>query len=61
MTRNRLPLECSHCRRAKLIDVAISDDGAVGAIVCDECKTNDLSLAAASRRRLRHRSSLSPR
>jgi hypothetical protein len=35
--------------------VAVSDDGMVGAAVCDECKTNDLSLAGASRRQLSHR------
>ena len=50
MTRNRLPLECSRCGQGKLIDVAVSDDGMVGAAVCDECKTHDLSLAGAARR-----------
>ena len=59
MTRNRLPLECSHCRQAKLIDIAISDDGMVGVAVCDECKTHDLRLANAARRHQRRHATFS--
>jgi hypothetical protein len=50
MTRNRLLLECSACGQGKLIDVAVSDDGLIGVVKRDECKTKDLRAAHASRR-----------
>jgi hypothetical protein len=53
ITRERLMLECSRCRRARLIDVALTDDGMLGAAKCDECKTDELRLAHAMRLRPR--------
>jgi hypothetical protein len=51
ISRQRLLLECSRCRRAKLIDVALTDDGMMGAAKCDECKTDQLRFAHALRPR----------
>lgn len=53
ISRKRLLLECSHCGQAGLIDVAVSDDGMMGVVNCDECKTNGLRSANALRRRPR--------
>jgi hypothetical protein len=36
-----------------LIDVALTDDGMLGAAKCDECKTDDLRIAHAMRLRPR--------
>jgi hypothetical protein len=46
-------LECSRCRRARLIDVALTDDGMLGMAKCDECKTDELRFAHAMRPRPR--------
>ena len=46
-------LECSRCRRARLIDVALTDDGMLGAAKCDEFKTDELRFAHAMRPRPR--------
>jgi hypothetical protein len=53
ISRQRLLLECSRCRRAKLIDVALTDDGMMGMAKCDECKTDELRFAHAMRPRQR--------
>ncbi len=53
VTRERLLLECSRCRRARLIDVALTDDGMLGSAKCDECKTDELRFAHAMRPRPR--------
>jgi hypothetical protein len=53
ISRERLLLDCLHCGQAKLIDVAITDDGMMGAAKCDECKTDGLRFAHAMRRRPR--------
>ena len=53
ISRERLLLECSRCRQAKLIDVAITEDGMLGITRCDACKTDDLRVANALRRRQR--------
>jgi hypothetical protein len=53
ISRQRLPLECLRCGQAKLIDVAIADDGMLGVAKCDECKTNELRVAHAMRLRPR--------
>jgi hypothetical protein len=53
ITRERLLLECSRCERAKLIDVALTDDGMLGIAKCDECKTDELRFAHAMRPRPR--------
>ena len=52
-SRQRLLLECLHCRQAKLIDVAIANDGMMGVAKCDDCKTDDLRFAHAMRPRPR--------
>ena len=46
-------LECTRCRRARLIDVALTDDGMLGVAKCDECKTDELRFAHAMRPRPR--------
>ena len=65
ISRERLLLECSRCGHAKLIDVALTDDGMLGAAKCDECKTDELRFAHAMRPRprrpLRRRNRSSPR
>jgi hypothetical protein len=53
ISRRRLLLECSRCGQAKLIDVALTDDGMLGAAKCDECKTDELRFAHAMRPRPR--------
>ena len=53
ISRQRLLLECSRCRQAKLIDVALTDDGMLGMAKCDECKTDELRFAHAMRPRPR--------
>lgn len=53
ISRERLLLECSRCRQAKLIDVAITEDGMLGMARCDACKTDDLRVGNALRRRQR--------
>lgn len=53
VSRERLLLECSRCRQAKLIDVAITEDGMLGTARCDACKTDDLRVANTLRRRRR--------
>ena len=53
ISRQRLPLECSHCGQAKLIDVAIADDGMMGITKCDACKTDELRVASIMRPRPR--------
>ena len=46
-------LECTRCRQARLIDVALTDDGMLGMAKCDECKTDELRFAHAMRPRPR--------
>ncbi|MGZ4384677.1 MAG: hypothetical protein ACXVY3_08755 [Gaiellaceae bacterium] len=53
ISRQRLLLECSRCRQAKLIDVALTDDGMLGMAKCDESKTDELRFAHAMRPRPR--------
>jgi hypothetical protein len=53
ISRQRLPLECLRCGQAKLIDVAIADDGMLGVAKCDDCKTDELRVAHAMRVRPR--------
>jgi hypothetical protein len=53
ISRQRLLLECSHCRQSKLIDVAIADDGMMGIAKCDACKTDELRVANTMRPRPR--------
>ena len=53
ISRQRLLLECSHCRQSKLIDVAITDDGMMGIANCDACKTDELRVANVMRVRPR--------
>ena len=53
ISRQRLLLDCSHCGQAKLIDVAITDDGMMGIAKCDACKTDELRVANVMRLRPR--------
>jgi hypothetical protein len=53
ISRERLPLECSHCGQAKLIDVAIAENGMMGIAKCDTCKTDALRVASIMRPRPR--------
>jgi hypothetical protein len=53
ISRQRLLLDCSHCGEAKLIDVAITDDGMMGIAKCDACKTDALRVANVMRLRPR--------
>jgi hypothetical protein len=53
ISRRRLLLECSRCAQAKLIDVAIADDGRLGIAKCDACKTDELRVASVMRPRRR--------
>jgi hypothetical protein len=46
MAHQRFLLECPHCGESKLINVAVSDDGLMGPVKCDECKTASLRLSA---------------
>jgi transcription elongation factor Elf1 len=49
MVRDRFLLECPHCGKGKLIDVAISDSGMLGPIKCDDCKARALLRRAMPR------------
>lgn len=53
ISRQRLLLDCSHCGQAKLIDVAITEDGMMGIAKCDACKTDALRVANVMRLRPR--------
>ena len=47
----RLVQRAARIRQAKLIDVAIADDGMMGIAKCDACKTDELRVASAMRPR----------
>jgi transcription elongation factor Elf1 len=54
MVRDRFLLECPHCGKGKLIDVAVSSEGMIGPVKCDDCKARDLlhrTMPRASPRR----------
>jgi hypothetical protein len=50
MIRQRLLLECQHCRQVKLVDVVVRDDGVMGLVKCDECKARDILTRTVPRR-----------
>lgn len=57
MIRQRLLLACPTCRQAKLIDVAVRDDGVMGVVKCDECKGRDILAGSGAKARTRRATS----
>jgi hypothetical protein len=46
MDRHRFRLECPHCGQEKLVEVAVSADGMMGPVKCDDCKARGFSMRA---------------